>query len=432
MSLKLGSVGQHQDLVEPSVKSALIGRETKTELATLLVSEIFPPKTGGSGRWFWEIYSRLPRQNFLIAAGEDPRQEEFDRSHDLRVVRLPLELHSRAVRSLSGLRGYWRGVRALRSVLKAQRVGMLHCGRCLPEGLMGLALKWWYGVPYACYAHGEELGTASTSRELTWLTRRVLRSASFVIANSQNTQRILHEEWDVPDASIRLLHPGADTERFLPARRSLQVRTRLGWDNRPVVLTVGRLQKRKGHDQMIRAMIRICQSVPDALYAIVGDGEERSHLDALVRESGLGDHVHFLGEVCDDQLIECYQQCDLFVLPNRAVGKDIEGFGMVLVEAQACGKPVIAGASGGTAETMLISQTGRIVNCNGPDELAQIIPEWLRNRSLMEQMGRAARDWVVERFDWSVLSKQASEQLSEFSMAAPKAKCERVAIATAE
>ena len=82
MSLKLGSVGQHQDLVEPSVKSALIGRETNTELATLLVSGIFPPKTGGSGRWFWEIYSRLPRQNFLIAAGEDPRQEEFDRSHD--------------------------------------------------------------------------------------------------------------------------------------------------------------------------------------------------------------------------------------------------------------------------------------------------------------------------------------------------------------
>ena len=134
-------------------------------MSILLISEIFPPKTGGSGRWFWEIYRRMQREGVMIAAGEDPRQEEFDRRHDLRILRLPLTLQEWGVRSVAGLLGYWRAVRRLLRVVKMERVEMMHCGRCLPEGLMGLCLKWWTGVPYSCYVHGEGVGTASTSRE---------------------------------------------------------------------------------------------------------------------------------------------------------------------------------------------------------------------------------------------------------------------------
>jgi phosphatidylinositol alpha-1,6-mannosyltransferase len=376
---------------------------------TLLVSEIFPPKTGGSGRWFWEIYRRMPRDRYVIAAGEDPHQEQFDRSHDLRVVRLPLAMRSRAIRNWAGLTGYWRGVRRIAPIMKTERINMVHCARCLPEGLMALALKWWSGIPYACYCHGEELGTASTSRELTWLTRRVLRDASFIVANSRNTQRMLQEEWHGPSASIRLMHPGADTRRFVPAPPNPDVRSRLGWGSRPVILTVGRLQKRKGHDRMIAAVRLMRRSVPDVLYAIVGDGEERPLLEGLIHEGGLGDHVQLLGEVSDGKLIECYQQCDLFVLPNRTVGKDIEGFGMVLVEAQACAKPVVAGASGGTAETMLVPETGRVVCCDGPDELAETVADLLGDRNRLQRMGQAARQWVVKEFDWSSLSKRAAD-----------------------
>src|ERR1043166_4823531 len=375
----------------------------------LLVSEIFPPKTGGSGRWFWEIYSRLSRHQYVIAAGEDPRQEDFDRTHNLRLVRVPLAMRTRGIRSIAGLAGYWRGVRNLIPLIKSEQVTMLHCARCLPEGLMAFVLKWWCGTTYTCYAHGEELGTASTSRELTWLTQRVLRNASFIIANSNNTKRMLVDEWGLQQNFVRVLHPGADTERFIPGPLSIEARNRLGWANRPVVLTVGRLQKRKGHDRMIRAVDQIRRAVPDVLYSIIGDGEERQCLESLVHETGLGDTVQFLGEVNDRALIECYQQCDLFVLPNRAVGKDIEGFGMVLLEAQACGKPVVAGDSGGTAETMLIPDTGRIVPCDEPSKLAVLVTELLTDRDGLKRMGQAARSWVVERFDWNSLSRQAEE-----------------------
>jgi phosphatidylinositol alpha-1,6-mannosyltransferase len=272
---------------------------------------------------------------------------------------------------------------------------------------MALALKCWAGIPYMCYVHGEDVSTARTSRELTLLVQQVLRRADFLIANSRATERLLREEWALPAERVRLLHPGVDTTRFVPATRNDQVREHLGWGNRPVLLTVGRLQKRKGHDQMIRALCTIRKALPNILYAIVGEGEERAFLEDLVAREGLGGQVQFLGEVGDEGLVRCYQQCDLFVLPNRQVGRDIEGFGMVLLEAQACGKPVVAGASGGTAETMRIPESGQVVCCDGPEHLAVLLPELLSDPDRLVRMGAAGRLWVVDQFDWQALAAQA-------------------------
>jgi phosphatidylinositol alpha-1,6-mannosyltransferase len=113
--------------------------------------------------------------------------------------------------------------------------------------------------------------------------------------------------------------------------------------------------------------------------------------------------------VDDAALVRCYQQCDLFALPNRQVGQDIEGFGMVLVEAQACGRPVLAGASGGTSETMRVPETGCVAPCEGPDLLAAAVAELLGDVERLERMGAAARQWVVEHLDWGALSRQARE-----------------------
>ena len=394
-------------------------------MTALLVSDIFPPKTGGSGRWFWEIARRLPREAFLVAAGEDPRQEAFDRTHDLRVVRTPLHLLSCSVTRIDDLKHYGRAIRALRELVRAEGITLVLCGRCLPEGLMGLVLKWWTGTPYAVFAHGEEInrveaGTNAdsresagmmTSRQYRWLTGKVLNGAAQVIANTRNTRSLLSRDWHLPDERVRLLYPGVDTRRFAPAPRRQDVRARLGWGERPVVLTVSRLQKRKGHDQMIRALPAIRRHVPDVLYAIAGDGPERNELGLLTVELGLEDSVQFLGETDERALVECYQQSDVFVLPNRQIGTDVEGFGMVLLEAQACGKPVIAGASGGTAETMRIPESGWVVPCEGPDELAKAVGSLLADAPRRKRMGMAAREWVLGRFDWGPLSREAAELL---------------------
>jgi phosphatidylinositol alpha-1,6-mannosyltransferase len=178
-----------------------------------------------------------------------------------------------------------------------------------------------------------------------------------------------------------------------------------------VVLTVGRLQERKGHDVFIRALPQVRQAIPDILYVIVGDGAERQRLEALVDEHGVRPQVQFRGEPVDEELIRCYQQCDLFVLPNREVGGDFEGFGMVLVEAQACGKPVIAGASGGTRETMRVPETGLIIPCEEPIILANTVIALLTDPSILAAMGTAARDWASSQFDWQSLCSVAQTLL---------------------
>lgn len=374
----------------------------------LLITENFPPKIGGSGRYLWEIYRAYRAGRTVIAAGEHPEQEAFDATHDVAVVRMPLAFRSWGLLSAGGLGAYMRAVGTLRKVVRRERVSAIHCGRCLPEGLVGLLLQLGTHLPYCCYVHGEEMNYCSASRELTWLMRRVLSRARFVIANSRNTAEILQREWGQPGERVRIIYPGVDTAEYVPAPRDRRVRERLGWGERPVILTVGRLQKRKGHDRVIEALVEIRKTVPDVLYAIAGDGEERESLERHVEENGLRDHVQFLRQVDDALLRHCYQQCDLFVMANRQVGKDIEGFGIVFLEAQSCGRPVIAGASGGAPEAVGAPESGYVVPCEEPHELAVRAAELLRDAPRRERMGAAGRRWVVEHFDWSVIHRQVA------------------------
>ncbi len=375
----------------------------------LLLSEIFPPKTGGSGRWFWEMYRRLPREWVAIAAGDDPAAEAFDRSHDTPLHRVPLTMNEWGVVSLSGSLGYLRALRRLRTLVREEQVTSVHSGRCLPEGVMARALKSLCGVPYVCYVHGDDVRSASLSRELSWLVRWVFSGAEYLVANCNNTAKILVDEWGQPPTHLAVLHPGVDTRRFAPARRDPAVRERLGWGERRVILTVGRFQTRKGQDRMILALASIRDAIPDVLFVIVGDGETRSQLEGLVADQEVEAHVQFLGELPDEELIQCYQQCDLFALPNRQVGTDIEGFGMVLLEAQACGRPVLAGASGGTSETLREGATGVLVECSDPSTLAAGVVDLLIDPERMDRMGEEARRWAVDQFDWEALTEQAME-----------------------
>jgi len=376
-------------------------------MRVLVVSEVFPPQTGGSGRWLYELYRRMPVGSVVAAAGEYAGSEAFDRDESLPIERLPLTFPTWGCFSRQGIGHYWRAMRRLAELIRRHRPGALHCGKILPEGWLAWLVKLRHGLPYVLFVHGEEMSIAASSRELSWLARRVLGGAERIVVNSRNTAHLLTSEWKVAAAEILVLHPGVDTTRFCPAPRDAAVRQRLGWGERPVVLTVGRLQKRKGHDMLLRALPAIREQVPDVLYAIVGEGQERSALEQLVDQLGLQEHVQFRGEPCDSELVECYQQCDLFVLPNRTVDGDFEGFGMVLVEAQACGKPVIAGASGGTAETMNVPTTGEIVPCEAPDVLARRIAEQLQSPAMLLSRGLAARNWAVTQFDWDALATHA-------------------------
>jgi len=397
-------------------------------LKPLLLSEVFPPQTGGSGRWFWEVYRRLPREEVCVVAGEYAGCVAFDAGHDVPVTRMPLTMPNWGLRSLKALRQYWRLFRQLKGLVRREGIEAVHAGRVLPEGWLAWMLRKWCGLPYVVYVHGEELTYGDHSRELAWMMRRVFGRAERVIVNSRNTARMMQEHWNLSDETVSVVHPGVDTQRFVPVESDSVVREKLGWTGRRVVLTVGRLQKRKGHDMLIRALPRIRETVPDVLYAVMGDGDERDRLKQLARETGVEEQVQFLGELDDDGLVQAYQQCDLFALPNREVNGDFEGFGMVLLEAQSCGKPVLAGDSGGTAETMQRGKTGVIVDCTQPAPLAEAVCDLLTDENRRIQMGTAAREWAVGEFDWNALAAKAAAIFGEVGGKRKAASSDRVTV----
>ncbi len=366
---------------------------------TLLLTENFPPKEGGSGRWFWELYSRLPNDKVLIVANDTPEGREFDKTHELDIVRIELESTEWGLASTKGLGFYWETIRKVLKLVKEHGIEEVHCGRVIPEGVIARALKLLAGARYNCFVHGEDVETAATSREHSLLVKNVCKNASMLICNSENTANIVHKLGFDSGSKCEVLHPGVDTSRFEVAAPDTSFRQQMGWSGKRVLLTVGRLQRRKGQDFLIKSMPALLKEFPDLFYAVVGRGECYDELISLVDQHELHDNVCVYPDMDDEALIKCYQQCDIFILPNRTIDNDIEGFGMVLVEAQVCGKPVIAGDSGGTRETMNIGKTGHIIDCSSTENLLNGLSPILRNREIVDGEVDIA-DYAKNRFNW--------------------------------
>jgi len=374
----------------------------------LLLTEIFPPVNGGSGRWFWEIYSRFPKNSVEVLTSEKNNHSGTDSKFPHPIHRIKMSRERFGIASPSGLAYYVRIWKKLDFLVRTQDIQQVHCGRLIPEGVPALVNKLIRGTPFSCYVHGEDVEIARTSREISFLTRLVLPRAERVVANSNNTRDLLTKWWNIEEDRIVVMNPGVDIEHFRPSQLEKRWES---WSHRKVILTVGRLVPRKGQDMMIRALPLIRRSVKNAYYCILGGGAEEHSLRDLANKNGVSDIVQFAGELTDDQMLACYQDCDLFALPNRRVKNDDEGFGMVLLEAQSCGKPVLAGDSGGTRETMLLGETGVIADCTNPESLAESVVELLQDTSRLKQMGLNGRKFMEKSFSWTELAHQAMERL---------------------
>jgi phosphatidyl-myo-inositol dimannoside synthase len=366
----------------------------------LLVTEIFPPIVGGSAQLFECIYSRLAaaRVTVLTAATRDS-----ERRSGMTILRTQSAPAWGVIDARSALH-HLRAATRLRRL--SGRGAVVHCGRILPEGLGAGLAALAAGAPYLCWVHGEELAYIRESRELTALARFVTSRASGFFANSRNTAGLLHA-FGVPETHLHVVHPGVDSERFHPAVTGAeQVRRRLAPDGGPLMITIGRLQRRKGHDRAIEALANVRDAVPGLRYAIVGDGEERSRLEALARSLGLQERVVFAGAVAAADLPQYYAAADFFVHPNRQDGNDFEGFGMVFLEAAAAGLPVIAGRSGGVPEAVAEGVTGLLVSGTDAGELGDAIVRLAMSPDLRQQLGTAGRTRAATAFTWERAAAQ--------------------------
>lgn len=366
---------------------------------TLVLAEFFLPQVGGSVNWLINTYRRYPTDGAVVVAPQCRHPDLTDEALSFPVHRLPGPMPSWAPTSPSSWPGYWTTFRHVTSVCAQYGVEQVHCAKVLPEGLFAMALRYGRSIPYIIYAHGEEIQICQTSRILSWLMPTVYNNAAAIIANSTNTKSLL-EDVGVRPGKVHIIHPGVDVHEFCGQEslgRDIRQRHKL---TGPVLLTVGRLQRRKGQDMVIRALPEIKKAFPTIGYLIVGSGEEKGYLQNLSYECGVADHVVFAGKIPDSELPGYYAACDVFVMPNRQIGEDIEGFGMVYLEAGAAGKPVIGGTSGGTGDAIVDGVTGLRVDGENLSDLCDAIMHILSDPQKAKRLGEHGRQRVLKDFTW--------------------------------
>ncbi|BCL13036.1 glycosyltransferase family 4 protein [Micromonospora sagamiensis] len=370
---------------------------------TLLITNDFPPRPGGIQSFVHNLALHQPAGSVVVYASTWPDAEKFDADQPFEVVRertrvlLPTPLVARRAAALA----------------RRYDCDTVWFGAAAPLGLLAPGLRRRAGIGrVVALTHGHEVGWAALPVARTAL-RRIGRGADVVTYLGDYTrvrlERVLHGLTD-----LRRLAPGVDVEAYHPDVDGEAVRARLGLTDRPVVVCVSRLVARKGQDTLIRALPRIRRRVPDAALLVVGGGPYRGTLEKLARQTGVERDVVFTGTVPAAELPAHYAAGDVYAMPcrTRNRGLDVEGLGIVYLEASATGLPVVAGDSGGAPDAVREGETGYVVPGRDVAQLADRVATLLADRDLARQLGAAGRAWVEREWRWETQAERLAALLA--------------------
>jgi phosphatidylinositol alpha-1,6-mannosyltransferase len=250
-----------------------------------------------------------------------------------------------------------------------------------------------------CLVHGRELLTSALGPLARPARPRVFRRLHGAFPNSREVARLLAATVS-PACPVRLAHPGVDPERFRPVDASF-LRKRYGLEGRPVILSLTRMVERKRLRDLILALPEVVRRAPETALVLCGTGPERESLMALARDTGVAGSVIFPGRIPEEELVAHYCLADVFALPSVSSGKDIEGFGIVFLEAGACEVPVVGTLAGGIPDAVADGETGLLVPPRDPTRLAGALTRLIADREASKAMGRRGRQRVLEGFTWA-------------------------------
>ncbi|WP_343600939.1 glycosyltransferase family 4 protein [Mycobacterium sp.] len=371
----------------------------------LLVTNDFPPRRGGIQAYLAELVSRIAGSHTLtVYAPQWNDADIFDaRADGYQVVRHPSTLmlpgpavEARMCRLIAdhGIETVWFGAAA-------------------PLGLLADRARRAGATRVLASTHGHEVGWSMLPAARAVL-RRIGDRTDVVTFVSRYTRARFASAFG-PAASLEYLPAGVDTDRFRPDRASrteLRARYRLG--QRPTVVCLSRLVPRKGQDMLIRALPRVRRRVDGAALVVAGGGPYLSALRRLARRHGVSEHVTFTGGIPAAELPAHHALADVFAMPcrTRGAGLDVEGLGIVFLEASATGVPVIAGFSGGAPETVRPGQTGLVVDGRSVTDVADAVSDLLADPGRAAAMGAAGREWVTAHWRWDTLAARLADLLA--------------------
>ena len=373
---------------------------------TLLVTNDFPPRPGGIQSYLEALVSRLPAEDLVVYA---PRWRgdshiRYDAQQSFEVVRhkTTLMLPTPDV------------ARRAADLVREFDCETVWFGAAAPLALMSSGLRSAGAERIIASTHGHEVGWSMLPAARQAL--RVIGNSTDVITYVSKYTRSRFASAFGAHAALEHVPPGVDDQVFKPdaaARAELRARYSLG--DRPTILCLSRLVPRKGQDVLIRALPRVRERIEDAVLVIAGGGPYAEHLHKLAAESGVEEHIIFTGSVASAELAAHHNIADVFAMParTRGGGLDVEGLGIVYLEASASGVPVIAGDSGGAPETVVEGKTGRVVNGRSATEVADAIADVLSDPDQAAEMGAAGRKWVESNWQWDVLAGRLRRLLSD-------------------
>ena len=365
----------------------------------LCITNDFGPRAGGIETFVIGLIERLPKNSVIVytssQAGSEPFDQAWLQNYGVEVIRDP----SRTL--LPSL----RVGRAVRALARERAITRVFFGAAAPLALLSHGLRRAGVERIVALTHGHEVWWAKVF-PFNLAMRRIGSTADSLTYLGEFTQKAISQALSKKAAEQMVkIAPGIDVEHFSP-QDSLALRRELGIDNKKVIVSVGRLVHRKGQDHLIESMPEILKKVPDAHLLMVGQGPYLEHLAKLVAIHKVENHVSFIGRIQYAELPRFICAGDVFAMPSRSrlAGLEVEGLGIVYLEASACGLPVVAGDSGGAPDAVVQGVTGLVVDGTNNAQIASSIISLLNDPQKSQAMGAAGRQWIIDNWRWEIWS----------------------------
>jgi phosphatidylinositol alpha-1,6-mannosyltransferase len=371
----------------------------------LCISNDFGPRAGGIETFIIGLVERLPKNTVVVYTSSQSGSAAFDKAwrdnFGVEVIRDRSKI----------LLPTYRVSRNVRSLLKRSGAQVVFFGAAAPLGLLAKGLRKSGAKKIVALTHGHEVWWAKLW-PFSWAIKHIGKNVDVLTYLGDFTRSAISAALPAKSQEKMFrLAPGIDTEHFSPAKRNPKIRHELGLDDKKVIVSVGRLVHRKGQDFLIDALPLISQKIPNVHLLLVGEGPYRAELEKRSLALGVRDRITFIGRVQYSELPEYICAGDIFAMPSRSrlAGLEVEGLGIVYLEASACGLPVIGGTSGGAPDAVLEGETGFSVDGTSAPAIADAAIRLLSNPEYAEKLGAQGREWIVNEWRWETWSEQFNE-----------------------
>ncbi len=373
----------------------------------LCITNDFGPRAGGIETFVIGLIERLPKNRIVVYTSKQDGSESYDldwlSNYGVEVIRDRSKI----------LLPTPRVARNIGKVVNSQGISTAFFGAAAPLALLSPSLAR-RGVKHiVALTHGHEVWWAKVW-PFTIAMKRIGRTTNHLTYLGDFTREAISRSLTLSSQREMVkIAPGIDTQHFVPSENEDQLRRDLGLLDKKIIISVGRLVHRKGQDQLVEAAPTILQEVPNAHIVFVGQGPHLAHLHKRVKELGLEKSVTFIGRITYSDLPRYIRLGDIFAMPSRSrfKGLEVEGLGIVYLEASACGLAVIAGRSGGAPDAVIEGVTGLVVDGTQSQEIARAAIDLLSNPERADAMGRAGRAWIEEKWTWNIWASEFAKLL---------------------